>query len=60
VDTVLLLLQDLLLSTFNSLQATGTAHLCPVLCDVLALVLVFCELLLLLFGIFSLERRVYE
>ena len=55
MDPVLLLLQDLLLSTFNTLQATGTTHLCPALCDVPALVLVFWvffELLVFLFGIF--------
>jgi hypothetical protein len=59
VDTVLLRLQDLLLSTFNTLQATGTTHLCPVLCDVPALVLVFWvfELLVLLFDIFSIGSQ---
>jgi hypothetical protein len=49
--------QELLLSTFNALQATGTSHLCPVLCDVPVLVLVFFELLVFLFGIFSMGNQ---
>ena len=48
--------QELLLSTFNVLQATGTPHLCPVLCDVPVLVLVF-ELLVFLFDIFSMGSQ---
>ncbi len=54
MDPVLLILQDLLLSTFDTPQATGTTHLCPARCDMLALVLVFLaffELLVFLFGI---------
>ena len=45
-----------LLSTFNVLQATGTPHLCPVLCDVPVLVLVF-ELFVFLFDIFSMGSQ---
>ena len=55
VDPVLPLFQDLLLSTFNTLQAIGTTHLCPAECGVPALVLVFwvfLELLVFLLGIF--------
>ena len=33
VDAVLPLLHDLLLSAFNTLQATGTTHLCPAPCS---------------------------
>ena len=47
VDAVLLLLHDLLLSAFNTLQAIGTTHLCPALCDVPALILVFSRLTVL-------------
>jgi hypothetical protein len=46
--------RTLLLSTFNTLQATVTTHLGLALCDVTALVLLFfafCGLLVFLFGI---------
>jgi hypothetical protein len=59
MNLVLLLLQDLLLSTFSTLQATGTTHLCPACCDVLALVLAFLVFeSLLTFGIFSIRADV--
>jgi hypothetical protein len=48
-------LQELLFNTINTLQATGTTHLCPDLCDVPALLLVFWvffELLVFLLDIF--------
>ena len=56
-------LLDLSLSTFIALQATGTAHLCTVLCNLRAFVPPFCvscELLVFLFGIFAMggqERK---
>jgi hypothetical protein len=58
VDPVLLLLQELLLSTLSTLQVTGATHLWLACCDVPAFALVFWELLFFLFGIFSLERQV--